>query len=351
MQKFYRNLSLLEVYHEIVNYNRELGEFLLNNDIEGFFEAIDEFIDSGLPEDPQFADALEVYRIVTPHYFIDGIPSDLIIQSLKDKGYFRDMPAAFPEIDNNTIMNLAKVSGRKRPLSAAGREAAFQELIDTYEDFIKHEPAIPATDDGAEQRANVYFDYITLMISARKKIDCSINFNKLAIKSFLPEQTLYDNIEQETTFHKRLEAIEETVSKVYKTVYTAGSKLSFKDFFAINAPYAETKEEKAKYMEQKFMLGLGHHKSIITTMSQGKFPQTAFAYISLAMFLSIPTTQRIEAFLNKFGFTLQNQYLPIAKKEVGAETYYFYGHHFQKWFDSGIDYFLIYQLLSNHWGE
>lgn len=360
MDNALRNLSVVEVYHRIESYNRQLGEFLLDEDMEGFNKEIDDFLSSGITENPNFEDALTVYRIARPHYYIEGIPSDLVIQALQDKGYFMDVPATFPRYDDSTIMNLAVVAEesktpakgkrRKPVLPESELENDFSELIDLYNQFIDFNVSPSTKANEKDLKIDCYNAYIAQMIDHRRIIDCSINFNKFAIKSFTAEDKLYYDILKKDTFFERLKIIEETVEKIYSIVYTAGNALSFKDFYEVKNPHAESKEEKAKYRERQFMIGLGFHHAVITDMASGKYPTTPFFYVALAMFLSIPTTNRVEAFINKFGYTLNSPFVCLYQKEVFGKTYYFYGEHFRKWFDSGIDYYLIYQLLSKEWG-
>lgn len=357
MNDIYRNLSLVEVYHKLEDYNKKLGELLLQNDLEEFQQTVEDFIDTGIKDNPQFESALIIYRTAKPHYFIEGIPSDLVIQSLQNKGYFQDVPATFPVLDDTSIMQFAALTStapkrRKRSvISQEEVEESFEELIDIYDDFIDYKPELTVTEDFKFIQDEIFFAYLSPMKEARSRIDCHINFNKFAIKGFDTEKVLYDDIAQTDNFSDRLAAIEEVVTNVYDTVYRAGSTLSFHDFFEIDQPYAETKAEKAKYSERQFFLGLSYHHAKFTDLQTKPYPKDTFFYLALAMFFSIPTTNRIEAFMNKFGFTLNSYYEIIRTKEVKGDTYHFYGHHFRKWLDSGIDYFLIYELLSKEWGN
>ncbi len=362
MNNTLRNLSVVEVYHRIKAYNRELGEFLLEENMEGFEQTIDDFLACGITENPHFEDALTVYRIARPHYYIEGIPSDIVIQALQNKGYFMDIPATFPQYDDATIMSLAAIAEElktpsirrkgKATVPQSELEAHFSELITLFDEFISFNTTPSYGNyDKKQLQKDCYYKFIAPMTDHRRAIDCHIDFNKLAIKSFDAESVLYDSIAEEADFFGRLSAIEKLVAKSYDIVYQAESTLQFKDFYKIDQPYAETKDEKAKYSESQLLIGLGYYRAAFSDMGRGKYPDYPFAYIALAMFLSIPSTSRIEAFINKFGYSLSDIFTCLHKKEIFGKKYHFYGEHFKKWFNSGIDYYLIYQLLSKDWGQ
>lgn len=366
MNKIYMNISPIEVYRKIQDFNWMLGEYLLDEDIEGFQEETDDFIDTGITRNPYYEDMITVYRIHTPHYYINGIPSDLIMHSLLKEGYFKDKPTFLPKDDDTTIMELAAiVKGRKLPSSYSMDKklkdeaiSHFKDYMDRYDDFIAYEASSLkkkyATGSITQKdMLKGYFDEVIYpLIDERQYFDCSLDMSKVELLLDSKAKKIYRKIEEAQTFHERLEAITEYISKAYESVYEdIDTSMTFNNFFDIDYPETSNAMDKTKYSGRQFMLGLGFGHDAINRMGTGKYHDDTFFYVALAMYLNIPTTTKVEEFIGRFGHSLNNPVRVLYEREIKGNNYVFYGKDFKKWFSAGIDYYLIYQLLHKEWGK
>ena len=366
MNKIYMNISPIEVYRKIQDFNWQLGEHLLNEDMEGFQQEVDNFINTGIAKNPHYEDMLTVYRIHTPHYYINGIPSDLIIHSLLNEGYFRDKPALFPKDDDATIMELAAIAKGREPFPSSKLDkkkkaealSHFNEYIEKYEKFIAYEAADLQEQyaKGSITQKKILADYFHMavcpMMDKRKHFDCYLDMDKIEVLLDSESTKEYRKIGNALTFAERLDKITEYIKRAYEKVYNkTNERITFDDFFIIDYPDKSAATDKTKYSERQFMMGLGFGHDVISKMGSGKYHDNTFFYVALAMYLSIPTTAKVEEFIGKFGHSLNNPVKIMYEKQIKGKNYVFWGKDFKKWFNAGINYYLIYQLLHKEWGK
>lgn len=364
--KLYADILPIEVYRKIQDFNWQLGEHLLNEDMEGFWQETDDFIDTGITRNPHYENMLAVYRIHTSHYYINGIPSDLIIHSLLKNDYLKDKPAFFPIDDDNTIMELAAIAkDRELPhsyrMDKTRRDKAisdFNSYIESYEFFISYDAKKLQEQyaKGIITKIDLLKEYfneaVYPLIATRKYFDCYLDMSKIEALLDAKSRRLYQEIEAAQTFSERLEKITEYITNAYEKVYDkAGKSMTFDNFFVIDSPDKSDAMDKTKYSERQFMMGLGFGHDAINRMGAGKYHDDTFFYVALAMYLNIPTTAKVEEFIGRFGHSLNNPVRILYEKQIMGKNYIFYGKDFQKWFNAGIDYYLIYQLLHKEWGK
>ena len=66
-------LSYSQLYTELESLNTSAYDCILNEDFEGFQETIDEFTNSGIMEQEEFASAREAYRYSSVPFTLDGM--------------------------------------------------------------------------------------------------------------------------------------------------------------------------------------------------------------------------------------------------------------------------------------
>ena len=66
-------LSYRQLYDEIETLNTSVFDSLINRDFESFQNTINEFVDSGIMEQDEFATAREAYRYSSMPFTFDGI--------------------------------------------------------------------------------------------------------------------------------------------------------------------------------------------------------------------------------------------------------------------------------------
>lgn len=75
------------------------------------------------------------------------------------------------------------------------------------------------------------------------------------------------------------------------------------------------------------------------------FPTNPLFYLELAFYLSIPSSNEIEKFMNHHGYSIKSQMTFFQDICCRNNTYHILYKDFCKWIDAGIDYNLINELF------
>lgn len=385
MNKSFLNLSTLKIYYKLIDYNKQIGKHILNENIDDFLQEVQDFIDSGIMDNPHYNNALTIYRYIKRHYYFNGIPADIIFDELNENWYFRDIIDLFPDEDEfiadlvTTLDDFLNNYNRNSEYSYSSDEkinsyekARRQDKIDAiinytnlYNDFINSnaddlhskyntqllesiEYKFPKKNvkrkSDTEFQHNIQFvkreffeNYIEKMINIRSQYIFESNFTLLG----KPVEELREKISRAKTYKEKLQIIKSNIENIYEEIYKDEEQknFTFRNFIKLDNYENEIITD--------YLVNVMHvRKELYFKIKKGETPEKLQFYIALAFYLCVPTSVQLEKFLNKFGYSLSN---PVQDLNVLTtsknETYVFYTKDLKNFVDTGIDYATIADLI------
>lgn len=79
---------------------------------------------------------------------------------------------------------------------------------------------------------------------------------------------------------------------------------------------------------------------------KGRLPNLHLFYLELAFYLSIPSSDKIEKFINLHGHSIKSPMTHFSDISFGSKVYHIMHQDLCRWIDTGIDYNLINELCN-----
>lgn len=340
-------LSYRQLYDEIETLNTSVFDSMLNEDFEEFQNTIDEFTDSGIMEQEEFATAREAYRYASMPFTLDGTwisvdsrnPLDRIVMDVAGPSiqeiHERDVMPVYAYMVEHTDPQEKKPSNSR---IASDRFYALQQYKELYKDLYE-DPSpqklwgTPLVAD-AEKHKMVYINRVTELAAVRSKFYATYDFTSLPLNGM----KIIDNEKlRNLNVSEKIKYLTETFDNIYDP---AKSKNRFKrtDCFSFNGY--------KKILVSNYLQGKRIDRKNWKHYKKGTLPNNHMFYLQLAFYLTIPSSDEIEKFMNLHGYSIKSNMTQFGGIRDGNITRPVLHRDLCRWIDAGIDYNLINEICG-----
>lgn len=337
-------LSYKQLYDEIETLNTSVFDSLINGDFEGFQNAIDEFADSGIMEQEEFATAREAYRYSSMPFTFDGIwisvdsrnPLDRLVMDVAGPSiqeiHERDVLPVYAYMVKHTEPQQMQHNDSK---IASSRCRALQHYKDLYKDLYKDPSSkgawsVPLVAD-AKKHKMVYINRITELAAARSKFYATYDFTSLPLNGM----KIIDNEKlRSMDASQKIKYLTATFDNIYDPAKNK-NRFNHTDCFSFNGY--------EKILVSNYLQGKGIDRKNWKRYTKGTLPAKFDFYLQLAFYLTIPSSNEIEKFMNLHGYSIKSPMLPFYDILGGNHVLY---RDLCRWIDAGIDYNLINEMCE-----
>lgn len=337
-------LSYRQLYDEIETLNTSVFDSLINGDFESFQNTIDEFAGSGIMEQEEFATAREAYRYSSMPFTFDGIWISVDSRNPLDRLVMDIAGPSIQEIHERDVMPVyAYMVKQTEPQEinhedskiAGKRYAALQHYKELYKDLYKDPSSQgslwnnPLVAD-AEKHQMVYISRITELAAARSKFYATYDFTSLPLNGVkIIDNEKLRNLDPA----KKIKYLTGTLDNIYGNTK---NKIHCTDYFSFDGY--------EKILASNYLQGKGIDRKNWKRYTKGDLPVKAEFYLQLAFYLTIPSSDEIEKFMNLHGFSIKSPMTLF--HDVSAGKYHILHRDLCRWIDAGIDYNLINEMCG-----
>lgn len=336
-------LSYKQLYNEIETLNTSVFDSLINGDFEGFQNTINEFTDSGIMEQEEFAMAREAYRYSSMPFTFDGIWISVDSRNPLDRVVMDVAGPSIKELHERDIMPVyAYMVGHTKPQNinhknnriASSRCNALQHYKDLYKNLYKDPSSTgnlwnnPLVAD-AEKHQMVYINRITELAAARSKFYATYNFTSLPLNGM----KIIDNEKlRNLNPAEKIKYLTGTLDNIYGNTK---NKIHCTDYFSFDGY--------EKILASNYLQGKGIDRKNWKRYIKGDLPAKFDFYLQLSFYLTIPSSDEIEKFMNLHGYSIKSPMLLFCDILGGNHILY---RDLCRWIDAGIDYNLINEMCG-----
>ena len=184
-------LSYRQLYDEIETLNTSVFDSLINRDFESFQNTINEFVDSGIMEQDEFATAREAYRYSSMPFTLDGMWISVDSRNPLDKPIMDFSGLPIFELNKRDVQPVyayltEQIETKPEDSKLAGKRIdALEEYKELYKNLYKAPSpqrafSAPLVKDY-EKHKMVYINRITELASARSKFYTTFDFTCLPV--------------------------------------------------------------------------------------------------------------------------------------------------------------------------
>lgn len=339
-------LSHKQLYDEIETLNTSVFDSLINGDFESFQNTINEFVGSGIMEQEEFATAREAYRYSSMPFTFDGIWISVDSRNPLDRVVMDVAGPSIKELHERDVMPVyAYMVKQAEPQEinhgdskiAGKRCAALQHYKDLYTDLYKDPSStgnlwsIPLVAD-AEKHKMVYIRRITELAAARSKFYATYDFTSLPLNGI----KVIDNEKlRNLNTSEKIKYLTGTLDNIYGNVK---NKIRCTDYFSFDGY--------EKILASNYLQGKGIDRKNWKRYTKGDLPVKAEFYLQLAFYLTIPSSDEIEKFMNLHGYSIKGNMTRFGGIKDGSITRPVLHRDLCRWIDAGIDYNLINEICG-----
>lgn len=341
-------LSYRQLYDELEALNTSVYDSLLNEDFEGLQHTIDEFTDSGIMEQEEFAAAREAYRYSSMSFTLDGIWISVDSRNPLDRLVMDVAGPSIQEIHERDVMPVyAYMVGHAEPQEmkhndskiAGKRCNALQRYKDLYKDLYKDPSStgnlwsIPLVAD-AEKHKMVYINRITELAAARSKFYATYDFTSLPLNGM----KIIDNEKlRNMDASPKIKYLTTAFDNIYDPAKNK-NRFNHTDCFSFNGY--------KKILASNYLQGKDIDRKNWKRYTKGFLPNNPIFYIQLAFYLTIPSSDEIEKFMNLHGYSIKGNMTRFGGIKDGSITRPVLHRDLCRWIDAGIDYNLINEMCG-----
>lgn len=343
-------LSYKQLYNELEALNASIFDSLLNEDFEEFQNTINEFTDSGIMEQEEFATAREAYRFASMPFTLDGIwlgvdsrnPLDRLVKDVAGPSiqelHERDAMSFYAYMVQRAEQPEIPKTESEDNRIASKRFDAEQQYIKLYRNLYndpspKGQWTIPLVED-TEKLKMVYVGRITELAAVRSKFYTTYDFTNLSLNS----TKMIDNEKL-----KNMKASEKIqyLTEIFDNIYDpAKSKNKFKNTALFSFKGYE------KVLISNYLQGKDIDRKNWKRYKKGILPAIPEFYLQLAFYLTIPSSTEIEKFMNLHGYSIKGPMTRFGGIKDGNITRPVLHRDLCRWIDAGIDYNLINEICG-----
>ena len=337
-------LSYRQLYDEIETLNTSVFDSLINRDFESFQNTINEFVDSGIMEQDEFATAREAYRYSSMPFTFDGTWISVDSRNPLDRLVMDVAGPSIQEIHARDVMPFyaymvghTEVQGTSQTDSkiAGKRYAALQHYKELYKDLYKDPSSkgtwsIPLVSD-AEKHKMVYINRITELAAARSKFYATYDFTSLPLNGMkIIDSEKLRNMDTS----EKIKYLTATFDNIYDPAKNR-NRFNHTDCFSFDGY--------EKLLVSNYLQGKGIDRKNWKRYTKGTLPAKFDFYLQLAFYLTIPSSDEIEKFMNLHGYSIKSTMLLFCDILGGNHILY---RDLCRWIDAGIDYNLINEMCD-----
>lgn len=337
-------LSYRQLYEELESLNTSVYDSLLNEDFEELQHTIDEFTDSGIMEQDEFAAARKAYRYSSMPFTLDGIWISVDSRNPLDRLVMDVAGPSIQEIHEWDVMPVyAYMVGHAEPQEmkhndskiASSRCRALQHYKDLYKDLYKDPSpkgtwSIPLVAD-AEKHKMVYINRITELAAARSKSYATYDFTSLPLNGMkIIDSEKLRNMDAS----QKIKYLTATFDNIYDPAKNK-NRFNHTDCFSFDGY--------EKILVSNYLQGKGIDRKNWKRYTKGTLPDKFDFYLQLAFYLTIPSSDEIEKFMNLHGYSIKSPMLLFCDILGGNHILY---RDLCRWIDAGIDYNLINEMCG-----
>lgn len=333
-------LSYKQLYNELENLNTSAYDALLNEDFESFCSSIDNFFDSGITKQERFADARKAWRFSTMPFTLNSM-----WVSVDSRNVMTDHIAAISgwyinDLKQRDVYPLYACLTQQEKVERAENKliAKRMDALKEYKKLYGRLYEVPrrttifgetAFVDDEKKHKMIYIDRIAALAATRSRFHLTFDFScsridneALASKS-IPEKMQYLSKNFPSIFQKKAGEQTEKVE----------------DYFTFNS-YDE------KILASNYIQGKNIDRKNWKNYVKGTMPSIPLFYLELAFYLSIPSSDEIERFMNLHGYSIKSPMTHFCDILCGKRTYHILHSDLCRWIDAGIDYNLINEMCG-----
>lgn len=341
-------LSYKQLYNEIETLNTAVFDSLIDGDFEGFQNTINKFADSGIMEQEEFATAREAYRYSSMPFTFDGIWISVDSRNPLDKVVMDVAGPSIQEIHERDVMPvyayMVKQTGPQEidygdSKIASKRCAALQHYKDLYKDLYKDPSSTgtlwnnPLVAD-VEKHKMVYINRITELAAARSKFYTTYDFTSLPLNGM----KIIDNEKlRNMATSQKIKYLTGTFDNIYDPAKNR-NKFNHADCFSFSGY--------EKILASNYLQGKDIDRKNWKRYTKGDLPVKADFYLQLAFYLTIPSSDEIEKFMNLHGYSIKGPMTRFGGIKDGNTTRPVLHRDLCRWIDAGIDYNLINEICG-----
>lgn len=341
-------LSYRQLYDEIETLNTSVFDSLINEDFETFQNTIDAFAGSGIMEQEEFATAREAYRYSSMPFTFDGIWISVDSRNPLDRVVMDVAGPSIQEIHERDVMPvyayMVKQTGPqeinyKDSKIANSRCNALQHYKELYKDLYKDPSSQgslwnnPLVAD-AEKHQIVYINRITELAAARSKFYATYDFTSLPLNGMkIIDNEKLRNLDPA----EKIKYLTGTLDNIYDHTKSK-NKLLYTDCFSFNGY--------KKILASNYLQGKDIDRKNWKRYTKGDLPVKAEFYLQLAFYLTIPSSDEIEKFMNLHGYSIKGNMTRFGGIKDGSITRPVLHRDLCRWIDAGIDYNLINEICG-----
>lgn len=340
-------LSYRQLYDELEALNTSVYDSLLNKDFEELQHTIDAFTNSGIMELEEFAAAREAYRYSSMPFTFDGIWISVDSRNPLDRLVMDVAGPSIQEIHERDVMPVyAYMVGHTEPQEmkhndskiAGKRCDALQRYKDLYKDLYKDPSSkgtwsIPLVSD-AEKHKMVYINRIIELAAARSKFYATYDFTSLPLNGMkIIDSEKLRNMDTS----EKIKYLTETFDDIYDPAKNK-NRFNHSDCFSFDGF--------EKILASNYLQGKDIDRKNWKRYTKGDLPVKAEFYLQLAFYLTIPSSDEIEKFMNLHGYSIKGNMTRFGGIKDGNITRPVLHRDLCRWIDAGIDYNLINEICG-----
>lgn len=332
-------LSYKQLFEELENLNITAYSSLLDDDFDGFQEAIEKFIASGITGQEEFPAARAAYRFSSMPFTLDGMwigtdgknPMDdhicaisgLFISDLKQRDTY---PFYACLTEQEKIERAENKLVGKRMAALEEYKELYKALYGNGQSVNMHIFTAPLVSD-IEKHQMGYISRVTELAAARSRFhlsydfSCSLIDNEYLKKLPIPEKMKY-------LTRKFANLYDQTTHKHVKNI----------------ADYFTCEDSNMKILASNYLQGKGIDRKNWKKYTKGALPGLPLFYLELAFYLAIPSSDEIEKFMNLHGYSIKSPMTLF--HDVCGGKYHILHKDLCRWIDAGIDYNLINEMCG-----
>ena len=337
-------LSYNQLYNELETLNTSAYSSLLNENFEQFQKIIDEFIASDIMEEEYFASAREAYRYASIPFTLNDMwisvdsynPLDMPITDLSGLNIKelnkRDIHPIYAYLTEHEKTNLGNSK------FAAKMIIALEEYKELYKNLYKNSRqngifSLPLVDDTHQHQMS-YIERIAELASARSKSYMTYDFSCSPIKNV---QTIDNAKLKNMPIPEKIKYLTQVFSNIFNQA-TNKNTLKVTDCFSFNGF--------EKVLASNYVHAKGIDRKHWKYYTKGILPNMNLFYLELAFYLTIPSSDEIEKFMNLHGYSIKSPITHFHDIYCGKKVYHILHRDLCRWIDAGIDYNLINEICG-----
>ena len=319
--------------------NASAYQAYLKGDFEEFEGIIEDFISSGIMEQEQFPIARESYRYASMPFTLNGFYIGTDDNSNFLENVIERMAWTISDIKQRDVYPIyAYLTEQEKQERAENkltekRIAALDEYVTLYKNLYNENTktsifGIPLI-DNVKQHQMFYIDKVVELATARSKFHLSHDFTCSSIDNEL--------LASMTTPEKM-----EYLTKKFANIFSddvGKNKVRIEDYFSYS-------NDDKKILISNYIQGKRIDRKNWKNYTKGIFPNNPLFYLELAFYLSIPSSDEIEKFMNLHGYSIKGPITHFYDIPFGTKKYHILHRDLCRWIDAGIDYNLINEMCG-----